>query len=642
VVSNDSDYVILNSDGYLGHVPINEMVWTAPLQDDESALHDDGDDDDFQLVTRPKEKKKRLPTHDVLRGLIPPSDITPGLSLSFLSYSPSRLASHLNLPVSLLPLLSSFVGNDFSKKLSPHRDLQRLFFNRQLTLSDRIDHVASTIRSTLSTSSQKRKQKQKVTSIMDLINNTANTLLASVIHTMGSGEVQLIVDSVVEATLQYVIPKSEAKDGLWPTEVCALHEPDLCPILPFFSRSLVAERVTQRNQVRQLYIKAYRRGDLSPALMNILSTGNYWPTLFLEHPDVQSVSLTIGSQLRLWGYAILDDALGLPDSEVEEEEEKASSEPNDASEDEELVDVTGEDSEEDWLAPLRGELKRLHDSEDVPTDPPPSVLPSRSRSSRQLGPKTVTEYIRRGTRVAASVVTVPSLSDLLSSIPDFDSNNAVPLPLRTEDARLAVLLRVTESDTSLVRALPRDQLIAALTVRWVAHAAHLQAQKSEGNKDKDIQRWTKREAHSLLASFSWSTATPSTSLQAATPSTQDTLPSIEDRNVQLMSQALMALGSIEHLSQILLITDRVGSIAHRLSGQRCHSFWTGVKPLNTDIIPHGLWDACLEGLDGAFGEEPRKKMKKGRNERMEAVTYPGTTAWKSTGGLFGFLKNVEI
>jgi len=598
----------------LGYVPLEDMVWN--VSQDVSA--DDGaqnvEDDDWEFQTVRKAKGKKIPLRHA-KGLIPP-DVKSSLSLSLIVYKPCDLATNLKLPVTLLPLLGALVGNDFSiKPLSSQRSTQSLFFPRKLTSPQRINHVAVTLNSILSAS-----------------------FLLHTQSTIGSGEIENIVSSVVDATLQYAIPRYDGEpqgpSGLWPTQVCALHDPDVCPLLPLFSRSLLSNGYTEgkseewamRDEVRALCVGAYRTGRLSPKIMHILSAGTYWPRLFLENPDLEAVSRSIGRPVRQWGYAILEDGIGLPrksDEQNEDEEDHPIDDEN------ELVDVVEEDSETDSikdnvdgdpLAFLRGELDRLRKPADggVP-DPPKSV--SSSQPSR-IPAKTIIEYVRRGTRIAGEEVTVPFLADLLDSlsIPEFDSQSHIPLQLRSEEDRLTVLLHVLCSNTPSLKSLPPEQLMVALALRWVVRVVGDRARDSQGVKEREKERWTKTEARAFLGSFPW-VAVSDQPTKDTTSSTED-LPPIIDRNIQLMAQALMALESIANLSQILFLSERVPSQDHLLSGKLFHAFLTGNKIPVSDGIPENLWEACAEGLEDAFGEEWRKKAKKGAKIKATALVNP--------------------
>ncbi|KAJ7690731.1 hypothetical protein B0H17DRAFT_1011484 [Mycena rosella] len=643
VVGSDSDFVILNSEGYRGYIPLDEMVWNIPTLDEQVPTAEEAEEG-FQQVRKPKARKKIVNSSSG-RGIIPP-DSTSGLSLSFTAYNPEVLAAHLKLPVTLLPLLGALVGNDFSNQsASPRRNVQLLFFERQLSLTQRINRVAATMQSILSASSQKGKQKV-VGGVMDLIDRTVNALLVRSISSMGSGEVEAIIERIVEATLQYALPRNEddALD-LWPTDICALHEADICPILPMFSRlvadeALLEEResddeLLKRNELRGRYLSAYRRGHLHAKVLDSLHTGTSWPRLFLETPDLETVSRVVSRPLRQWGYAILHDTVGLPSSSDEDETASdidASTVDVDDEEDseDELIDVVESDSEDDrggadLLAPLRGALQRLHTADDDSTAPTSS---SRTRDARSL---IITEYVRRGTRIAEEPVIVPSISGLLSSISstDFAPTNRVPVLLQPEQDRFTILLRALKSDANPVRSLPPDKLAVALCLRWVLLTFHLRALET-GSKEREKERWTRKEARCFLAAFSWSAE------ENTSAGEEKTLPDILDRNVQLTAHVLTALESIDHLAQILLVSDRLPSPASAFSGSDFHSCLTGIKALD---VPDTLWDACVGDIEETFAEERKKKPKKSK----ETAALPVAGSGKKVKGasLFDLLADAE-
>ncbi|KAJ7076855.1 hypothetical protein B0H15DRAFT_915615 [Mycena belliarum] len=642
VVGTDSDFVVLNSEGYRGYIPLDEMVWNIPISGEPPAVEDDGD---FQQVRKPKSKKKLINTR-MGRGIIPP-DSTSGLSLSFTAYSPLTLAAHLNVPVTLLPLLGALVGNDFSNRsASPRKNVQMLFFERQTSLSQRINRVAATIQSILS-ASQKGKQKQ-VGTVMDLIDRTVNALLVRSISSMGSGEVEAIIERIVEATLQYALPKNEAEiPNLWPTEICALHEADICPILPMFSRLVTAEasledrdnddELLKRNELRGRYLSAYRRGQLHAKVLDILHTGTSWPRLFLETPDFETVSRAVGRPVRQWCYAILHDTVGLPFPPTEDEDTgEGNTSTVDVEEDEdELIDVVESDSDDergsDLLAPLKGALQRLHNPDDA------SSAPTSSSQTRSGQLPIITEYVRRGTRIAEELVTVPSISDLLSSISsaDFAPAAGIPVLARSEHDRLSILLRALKSDTIPIRSLPPDKLAVALCLRWVLLTFHLRALET-GSKEREKERWTRKEARSFLGAFSWTAQQNSSSEQDKALPEIMALPEILARNVQLTAQVLTALESIDQFSQILLLSDRVPSPASSFSGSEFHSCLTGIKTVD---VPDTLWDACTRDIEDTFTDERKKKPKKSKLP----TASPTTDSRKSVKGasLYELLVDAE-
>lgn len=653
VVGNDSDFVILNSDGYRGYIPLSDMVWQTTTEDVETV---DQEDADFQTVKNFKTKRK--PSHDTqnLGGLLPPK--TPGeLSLSFVAYSPETLAKHLNLPCTLLPLLGALVGNDFSKESeSSSRKIQAMFFDRNLTLSQRISKVATTMHSVISPGAPRRKAKHQVGSVMDLIDQTVNALLGRQATTMGTGEIEQIVEKIVNATLQYAIPKYggdvAGREGLWATSVCALHDPEACSMLPMISRNVMrqAEISDQADpnllQAREKYLDAYRNGFFAPDIMDVLNTGSSWARIFLENPDLETVGRSIGRPIREWIYAILDDTVGLPTPDTDTEDNTRDGSMDMADEDEgedELIDVVESDSEDDgpvpsdFLAPLKGELHRLHGepddvSDDAATDPPASIISHRTLSHNT---PTVTDYLRRGTRIASEVVSVTPLSELLSSISlsDYISENAPPLILRSEEDRLTIFLRILHSDLPSIRKLEPQAMQAVLAVRWVVRTLYTRWEQSS-SKEREKERWIKNEARAFLSSFRWASEDLATAhhLKSAPPT-------IDDRNIQLTAQMLMALESIEQLAHTLLLTERIPGNVHEFSGKAFHALLTGSASF-TPSLPAGVWESVEDELADAFQQERTKKVKKIKAEKPvpAPVRAKGNA---SNQGLFSLLGDMD-
>lgn len=640
VAGNDSDFVILNTEGYLGYIPLSEMVWQASGLDDIPTIQDE--DAEFQTV---RKKSKRRPTNSstVGMGLLPP-DTGDELILSFITYNPVTLADHFKLPVTLLPLLGALVGNDYSKKSeSNRRNVQLLFFDKKLSSSQRIDHTAAVMRAVLSPATPKRKSAHQVGSVMDLIDRTVNALLSRLTNAMGSGEVDSIIDKVVEATLRYALLKYSGdipgKDGLWRSGICALHPPESCRILPMFSRKVIAQHQESGQEdasllaIREKYLQSYRSGLFSPKSMDVLSTGTFWARIFLENPDLETVGRSIGQPIRIWVYAILNDAVGLLDDADDEDVSNSSSQIDDEDEDE-LVDVVESDGEgtdgADYLAPLKGELRRLHTSEDEATEPPASIAssgrPIRSR------PAVVTEYLRRGVRIAEEPVKVVPLHDLLPgiSLSSFAAIDAPPLLLRSQGDRLTVFLRAVNCDIPSIRALSSQHLVPVLAVRWIVRTLSRRAQET-GSKEHEKERWTMTEARCFLASFAWSTTRDY--------DTQREPPPIVDRHVQLMAQYLMALETINQLSEILLLTERAHSTAHLFSGRLCHEFLTQIHPLEDAVIPSSLWAVATDGLSDDYQEERPKKAKKTKKERGPAL--PSSVKPTAGTSLFALLGDQE-
>lgn len=659
VVGNDSDFVILNSGRYAGYVPLEEMLWTTLLPVNESPSTHEDQGDGFQAVVNKTKKRFNSASQQISFGLIP-SEQTPlsDLVLSVIVYTPSTLALHLKLPTTLLPLLASLVGNDFSNQLTTHRNVQSLFFDRNLTLSQRITHTANTLSSILNAATQKRKAKHRVGSVMDLIDRTVNALLVRSPSSLAAGEIDGIVDRIVNAALQYAIDKYEGDAygpaSLWPTPICALHGGDICPLPNLFSHALSQNQepgnvngVAPEDSVlilRSLYLKAFRAGNLQPKAADVLSTGTFWPRIFLDNPDIENVAVSIGRPIRAWIYALLEDGVGLREA-PEEEPAAVDSSVSEAEEDpDELIDVVEEDSDDDvdLLAPLRGELRRLRGTED--SEKFPTSASSRSRSRPSTRPKYVAEYVRRGTRIASEQVPVPDLAALMVSSgfdENLDQDAWIPVQLRSLEERMALFLHILGSNVPAVRNVSPDRLMPVLVLRWVVQALHQRALESGMSKEREKERWTHQEAQALLAFYR-----PPHSINADNTASHtngmNTDPSITmpltDRNVQLVAQTLMAIETVHLLSQVLLLTDQIPANIQALSGQTFHAYLSNSIPVPAEALPSGLWDACTASLEDAFALERQKKAKKPKVEQAKPVTKANNKTTMHAGqGLFSLL-----
>lgn len=606
VTGRDSDYVILNSEGYAGYVPMDQMFWSIE-SDGAGGGNQSEDDVGFVVARKNKPRGHANKASNSFQGIIPP-DASGELSLSLVIYTSRGLASHLQISLSLLPLLAALIGNDFT---ADRRPTSKLFFDRDMTASQRIARVANVLRSVSAVATgtpAKRKARHQINSVVDFVDLAIESLLIRPIS-MGSGERESMIEKTVDATLQYAIPKYQ-ECGEGSTSVCPLHNSDSCPLVACLSRP-TSDRPPEseaRKQVRVLYLSAYRHGHFSPGLMDILSTGTAWPDSFLENPDVETVSRSLGRPIREWIYAIMDDGIGLMWHVDSEENGIGGTSADEASDDDEIVGVVEEDSDEDSdedvgpgnpLAPLQGALKELT----IGGKPPPSSS-SRSTISRGMRPKYVTEHIRRGTRHAEEPVSVPLLTTLMSSH-DINTGNdpsvVRPIQLEDEDFRLTVFLRLLDSNTNLVKALPSEYLMAVVSLRWIVSRLANRADVAHSSAEREKEKWTSREAQAFLASFSWPGGT----------SVEPSSPPLENRSIQLTAQILATFDAVEMLSQVLLLTNKSPHPASFFSGRAFHDFLSKVN--NGDMhLPPGLWDACADGLEEAFAHESDKKRKRNR------------------------------
>jgi hypothetical protein len=385
--------------------------------------------------------------------------------------------------------------------------------------------------------------------------------------------------------------------------------------------------------------------------MDILSTGTFWPKFFLENPDVENIARSIGRPIREWVYAILEDAVGLPEvpEEIEDLNEEQSDAPQVDDDEDELIDVVEEDSEDDGvdlLAPLRGELQKLR-APDEESEIPASTS-SRSRSHASPRPRYITEYVRRGTRVAPEDVTVPNLGKLLASSVLYGDcgENWTPLPLKSHSERMSVFLHALRSSTAAVKELPNDQLMSALVLRWVVQIMHLRALESP-SKERENEKWTKSEACAVLAFYMSHGHNLDARITPNPPGASEhnvvSAASMNDRSIQLMAQVLMAIESIQQLSQVLLVSERVPVRVHILSGQSFHTFLAQKGSNCRDSLPQGLWEACMEDIGEAFAEERPVRVKKSKVKANQAESAVQNAVRVGTrGSQFGLLAHLPV
>lgn len=617
VTGRDSDYVILNVEGYAGYIPMDQMVWNADSQgkDEESQTQDDAG---FVVSQR---NKQRSETHT--QGIISP-DTNDALSLSCVVYSPHGLAAHLQISLSLLPLLAALIGNDFT---ADRRPTSRLFYERDMSMSQRITRVANVLKSVAAAASGKspKKARHQITGVVDFVDLAIESLLIRPVA-MGSGEREGIVEKTVEAALRYAIPKKQHGDQIVkePSSACPLHDAESCPLIGCLSRPApnppTANESGSWERVRSLYISAYRRGDFSPGLMDILSTGTAWPELFLENPDLETVIRSLGRPIREWVYALLDDGTGLLGVDIDigrnELEEHTTTGESESDEDE-VIGVHSDTDEEmgttNPLAPLQGALKKLSTGATIPPSTT-SVAPS----PRRTPPKHVIEHVRRGTRHVEELVSVPTLASLLSACGVEFATSPEPLPIQlwNEELRLTVFLRALGSDTPLVKALPPEQLMAAVSLRWIVRRLVGRADEAGPSAERQREKWTIREGKAFLLSFAWPCQPNGDKL------VESAVPPLEDRSIQLTAQVLATFDAVEMLCQTLLLTSRVPDRTYLFSGKAFHRCLSR-NGENMDLrVPSGLWDACVDGLDGTFAYEKEGSTKKNRKSKGGRVDGP--------------------
>jgi len=668
VAAQDSDFVVLNSAGYLGYIPLHDMQWSEPAETIAEEQQQQQGDDFVPVVKRGLSKRSVTSP----RGVVPPAAYT---SLSMAVYTPASLAKSLKMTVTLLPLVGAIVGNDYS---TSH---QSYLFDRKLTPVQRITYTTTTLASILHKLDRPtRKAGTKAPkNVLDLIRTTVNQMLVRPSAT-ASGEIDRIVDGIVESALQYAIPPSEVT-GLWPTPNCPIHDaPEQCKIPALVCPDLsddsdegarVGDReVPERAQARHLFLQEYRAGVFDRQLLDVVTTATAWPRVFLEDPDAETAAKAIGRPLRMWTYAILDEALGIPlieedtDQEDEEGDEgllnltvrstdtrsatngsvtgrtESLTELEDEDEDA-IIDVIDEDSEvEDPLEALKGALHRLRGTTRRGGLPP---IPDREEEEGDWGtagekdppPQSIVqEYVRRGARLAPEPIPVLSIAALFeeqklgwpASVPHTSAHR--PLRLEAQDERLTVLLYAAASCVDTVRALDPIHLFPVLVCRWLVRTAGLK----EGSTAL-LARWRRSDVWALLDAFGIGEQIDRVDPEAA--------PEVETRSVQLMSHALAAIEALGMLIQALGLTPQVPFDVRTFRGLAFHMALASGKLLEPTT---GLREAVEDGLEQYFGGEPKKRAKKKQKQKTDPKPLrtggkPGLTTSRS--GMFSLLADLD-
>lgn len=640
VTGTDSDFVILNAEGYKGYIPMDDFLWDTSALGDLAPQPEPEPVDDFQPIKRKKGKKH----FEVSHGIIPPVEDVSKISLTCIVVSPADLSSHLELPIPLLPLLGALVGNDFSASPSARFGKQSLFFDRKVSLSQRITRVSNTLRDATSNPPQnKLKKPEGSDGVIDLIRRVVHTLLLQGASSLTSGEETAIIDKIVESALQYALPSRE--DG-------ALRPPGPSCLLGNTGDVHLYGK-EKGKAIRKLYLDEYHAGTISSKVLDPLHTGTMWPRPFLEHPEKETVHRSIGRPIREWIYAILDDGVGLPvrpekETEAEKETETengVAKDDEDDDDDDELIDVvedssSDEDSVEDPLAPLKGALRRLSGVETPQSDTPPPEARKR---------KVITEYIRRGLRIDLEDLQVGFLPELVEEL---EIPLKGPIQLAPEPVRLRLFLTIIDAEEAAgkLRGIPPEQIIPALAVRWVVSVLYDRTTESEGSKDRFAEKWTKVEVKALLLAFVRPTAPVAENESEESP--QPAALEILDRHVQLMAQVLASLEAILLLAQVLLLDfDRriPLNLVTRFSGKRFHQLLnSGNAEISASEVLNPIMDVVTAGLDAdTFTDEvyiKRKVRKEQQKEKNSPQALPVGAKLNGKGGIgggmFGVLADV--
>ncbi|KDE09462.1 hypothetical protein MVLG_00364 [Microbotryum lychnidis-dioicae p1A1 Lamole] len=246
-------------------------------------------DSDFFIF--PAECRGYVPVDSIRFGhnrspLLEPAHSTTSPRLEFEVFQPARIAASLNLSLHRLPLLAALAGNDLAdyykhfKFASPPTRYGRVWVDHR-AIASRLGCVRST------TSSHESALRQVLPSMM--------------MTTLGT---KMLLEKIISN-----LTTSAAGYTLQPIE-------DLGPDFLLSPRS---SDTANQAECRKLYReKALGTGNLTTLTLQALQTGIAVPNNLLEEPKLPATAVSMGRPLRKMVYAVLDDAIGLGRSSIEE------------------------------------------------------------------------------------------------------------------------------------------------------------------------------------------------------------------------------------------------------------------------------------------------------------------------------------
>ena len=200
-------------------------------------------------------------------------------SLRLRVYQHERIASALSLPPAFLPIFASLIGNDLTDYLSFFSLASRPPYPGQVSPVD-LEHIARTLKT------QENLPALNSAQILAILARVVPLLL-----TRPSSDLN-ILPALASSAASYLLHPLESPSPSFP-----LH--------PIVSDSL------DQAQCRALYLAAFKAGRIGSVVLQIIKHHLVVPPRCLENPDFQSCSITLGRPIRLWMYALIDDAVGL-------------------------------------------------------------------------------------------------------------------------------------------------------------------------------------------------------------------------------------------------------------------------------------------------------------------------------------------
>jgi len=260
----------------------------------------------------------------------------------------------------------------------------------------------------------------------------------------------------------------------------------------------------------------------------------------------------------------------------------------------------------------------------------PSTVPSTPPNQEEdieisTDAKIVTEYVRRGQRMAPEEYEVSGLDGLF-----WYQDHVTPVQLRPIAERFSIFLKILGSDTPTITELgaealedgsdPRrgSELLSILILRWVLRTLHDRAEEVEGGnkkRDREREKWSRSECDAYI----WTIGDDHAEV--------DETPPVLERPIQLTAQILAANEAVQWLAQALLL---MGPPIHGNGSHKPFTFGSAEKLFSGRVFHHALatrqqgsselykrlYHAALEDLEYTLGEERGKRGKKERKAKQ--------------------------
>ncbi|ORX34024.1 hypothetical protein BD324DRAFT_638071 [Kockovaella imperatae] len=581
VLGQDSDFLIFmagpGAENVRGYCPLDFVEW----RDKSPPSTPKVDAEEWTVAS----SKKALGSHRQTPLLPPSNAVSPILTLGVVSATAFR--QRFRLPPSHFALLASIVGNDYT----PQHFSNKLFASRYNAGkgSEKIELVARIIREAhFGPSAVKERQASAGDQAVFLITKVIGRLCSeSGLHTHQS-TISDMVNTIIDATLQYVLPSTVA----------------CCEAYPFCGQTSHTGCRSEQSisAAQKAYAHAQQVGRIASVVNWYLSPDRLYLLTGLEDPSEPSYANTDRNRnIRQRAYRIVEHGLGdfcWPDPTEAEiaavKEDRAARE---------LLIVDAEDessgsetdlsldakpaSEGQTMVDDEHDAKDLLDGEAVDVVVPPS--------------RTLTEYTRQGSTFKLVGQQVP-----LPPRPEGRPDALHPL-----DFRIQRFLELIECASPKISGLPRQYHPLAVSIRLCV----LDAYDRSGIKGSGSWRRSEVEAvlRACIGTFAgWQR--DSKVDRSKHDSDEGQYPVLETRSSKIVGQLTVAMSVCHWLAQALLLVpdaDCATPLTHLtpfmfLSGVALHSCLAKVDPppstgwlwsVKEDVVYGQCLDAVLHDLD---------------------------------------------